>query len=177
MADFEPPYGAEPPADPPTREELETAYGPLKDESGNYADWGASSILHSCLDWYDDFNKYVVKSDVELFSWHPLSGAAPAENDHENLLDEVSVDWAGRWIAHRAISLGWTTDRFAAFERNHDLRRGREGHKAERFGKKYQWIAHRELLARLADIPSSVRALASHPAGLSRALGLVRTGF
>ncbi len=27
----------------------------------------------------------------------------------------------------------------------------REAHKAERFGKKYQWIAHRELLGRLAD--------------------------
>lgn len=63
----------------------------------------------------------------------------------------MPVDWAGRWIAQRAIDLGWTQDLFGAFESRDDLRRGREGHKNERFGKKYQWIAHRELLARLAD--------------------------
>lgn len=73
------------------------------------------------------------------------------KKNHQNPLDEVDVNWAGRWIVNRAISLGWTTQRFESFEQDHDLRRGREAHKAERFGKKYQWIAHRELLARLAD--------------------------
>jgi hypothetical protein len=150
-AGFQPPYGAPPPDQPPTREELEENYGPIKDADGNYTEWRASSILHSCLDWYGDFNKYVVKSDVEFFSWHPLGGPAPTAKEHDNPLDEVDVDWAGRWIASRAIALGWTVDRFEAFERDHDLRRGRDAHKAERFGKKYQWIAHRELLARLAD--------------------------
>ena len=151
LSDFAPPYGASPPDEPPTREDLEAAYGPIKDAEENYTAWRASSILHSCLDWYGDFNKYVVKGDVEFFSWHPLSGPAPTAKNHKNPIDEVDVNWAGRWIANRAISIGWTAERFEAFERNHNLRRGREGHKAERFGKKYQWIAHRELLARLAD--------------------------
>ncbi|MBF4763373.1 hypothetical protein ISU07_09575 [Nocardioides islandensis] len=151
LPNFSPPYGAEPPNEPPTRGELEAAHGPIKDADGNFTAWRASSILHSCLDWYGDFNKYVVKSDVEFFSWHPLSGPAPTQKNHKNPLDEVDVNWAGRWIANRAISLGWTTERFESFEQNHNLRRGREAHKAERFGKKYQWIAHRELLARLAD--------------------------
>lgn len=151
LTGFAPPYGADPPNEPPTRDELEARHGPIKDDDGNYTAWRAYSILRSCLDWYGDFNKYVVKSDVEFFSWHPLSGPAPTENNYQNPLDRVNVDWAGRWIANRAISLGWTTQRFEAFERDHDLRRGREAHKAERFGKKYQWIAHRELLARLAD--------------------------
>lgn len=151
LPDFVPPYGATPPDEPPTRKELEATYGPIKDAEGNRTEWRASSILGSCLDWYGDFNKYVVKSDVEFFSWHPLAGPAPTAKDRNNPLDEVDVNWAGRWIASRAISLGWTTDRFETFERDHNLRRGREAHKAERFGKKYQWIAHRELLARLAD--------------------------
>jgi hypothetical protein len=150
-SEFAPPYRSSPPEEPPTREELEAAYGPVKDPDGNYAEWRASSILRSCLDWYGDFNKYVVKSDVEFFSWHPLSGPAPTAKSHDSPLDQINVDWAGRWIANRAISLGWTPERFEAFERDHNLRRGREAHKAERFGKKYQWIAHRELLARLAD--------------------------
>ncbi|HVK19991.1 MAG TPA: hypothetical protein VM677_01385 [Actinokineospora sp.] len=148
---FAPPYGSEPPMEPPTREELKAAHGPIKDADGNYTAWRASSILRSCLDWYGDFNKYVVKSDVEFFSWHPLCDPAPTGKDHKNPLDEIDVSWAGRWIADRAISLGWTTDRFESFERNSNTRDGREGHKVERFGKKYQWIAHRELLARLAD--------------------------
>lgn len=151
LAAFTPPYGAAPPEEPPTREQLERDHGYVKDAAGNFVEWRASSILMSCLDWYGDFNKYVVKSDVEFFSWHPLSGPAPSAKRSDNRLDEVDVDWAGRWIANRAISLGWTPERFESFERSRNLRRGREGHKAERFGKKYQWIAHRELLARLAD--------------------------
>lgn len=151
LPDFAPPYGATPPDEPPTRAELEAAHGPINDAQGNYTAWRASSILHSCLDWYGDFNKYVVKGDVEFFSRHPLSGPAPTAKDRNNPLDEVDVDWAGRWIANRVISLGWTTERFETFERQNSRDRGREAHKAERFGKKYQWIAHRELLARLAD--------------------------
>jgi len=57
-----------------------------------------------------------------------------------------------RWIFERVLSLGWTPARFAEFEDTY-LREGagRESHKPERFGKKYQWIALRELLARVAD--------------------------
>ncbi len=151
LADFEPPYDANPPTEPPTREQLESTHGPVKDGEGKYKSWRAGSILHSCLDWYGDFNKYVVKSDVGFFSWHPLTGPPPKGRDRKNPLDRVNADWAGRWIAARSIELGWSAERFEDFERSNDLRRGREGHKAERFGKKYQWIAHRELLGRLAD--------------------------
>jgi hypothetical protein len=57
-----------------------------------------------------------------------------------------------RWIFERVLSLGWTPERFAEFEDTYLRDRlGRESHKGERFGKKYQWIALRELLARIAD--------------------------
>jgi hypothetical protein len=61
-------------------------------------------------------------------------------------------DLTRRWIFERVIELGWTPERFGEFERTY-LRgaAGRDSHKAERFGKKYQWIALRELLARVAD--------------------------
>lgn len=147
---FSPPYGAGAPVEPPTADELRERYGPVRDNNGNIIDWRAAAILSSCLDWMGDFNKYVVKSDVGFFSRYPLSGPAPtAKHGDDN--GEIDADWAGRWIANRAIELGWTVARFQAFESDHDLRRGREGHKAERFGKKYQWIALHELLARLAD--------------------------
>jgi hypothetical protein len=62
------------------------------------------------------------------------------------------VDRSRRFIFQRCIELGWTPERFGDF----DLEvgrddRGRSTHKAERFGKKYQWVALQELLARLAD--------------------------
>ncbi|MBM4523045.1 hypothetical protein GS462_00320 [Rhodococcus hoagii] len=150
LESFSPTYGAAAPDEPPTAEELEERYGHVKDHDGHIVDWRAESILLSCLDWYGDFNKYVVKSDVEFFSRFPLSGPPPTEK-YNDPNGHVDSDWAGRWIANRAIELGWTPARFDEFERNHDLHKGREGHKAERFGKKYQWIAHHELLARLAD--------------------------
>ncbi len=64
----------------------------------------------------------------------------------------VSLEEAGRLIFSRAVELGWTPERFGEFDRMIARRNMvRESHKAERFGKKYQWIALHELLARLAD--------------------------
>ncbi len=59
---------------------------------------------------------------------------------------------ASRFILSKVISLGWTPARFADFDRRvNDFRASRTGHKSERIGKKYQWIALHELLARVAD--------------------------
>ena len=55
-----------------------------------------------------------------------------------------------RYVLWRVFDLGWTSQRFAYFDRN--LRNsGREASKPERIGKKYQWIAYHEFLAYLAD--------------------------
>jgi hypothetical protein len=71
--------------------------------------------------------------------------------------DGYPVDRARRWVFRRTLSLGWTPARFAAQDRRLGHGRGREGHKAERWGKKYQWIAYHELLARVADNYQSAR--------------------
>ncbi len=55
-----------------------------------------------------------------------------------------------RWVAWRAHELGWTSERFAAFDR-HVASHGRMEHRVERIGKKYQWIAYHELAGRLSD--------------------------
>lgn len=62
-------------------------------------------------------------------------------------------DLARRWMVQRVIDYGWTADRFGEFDHavNHWRNSYRESQKAERIGKKYQWIAFRELLARLSD--------------------------
>jgi hypothetical protein len=60
---------------------------------------------------------------------------------------------ARRWMVQRIIDYGWTTKRFGEFDRmvNRWSYSGREASKPERIGKKYQWIAYHELLARLSD--------------------------
>ncbi|WP_312313288.1 hypothetical protein [Sphingobium yanoikuyae] len=57
--------------------------------------------------------------------------------------------WGRRWICMRAHELGWTQERFANLERGYSG--GRNDHRVERIGKKYQWLALRELVARMAD--------------------------
>jgi hypothetical protein len=59
------------------------------------------------------------------------------------------VSLGRRWVCKRAHDLGWTPERFAASERNSSY--DRQDHRIERIGKKYQWLALQELLARMAD--------------------------
>ena len=57
---------------------------------------------------------------------------------------------ARRWMLKRVFDYGWSAERFGWFDhRVNDHRHA--AHKAESIGEKYQWIAYRELLARLAD--------------------------
>ena len=55
-----------------------------------------------------------------------------------------------RYVLWRVFDLGWTVERFGKFDRS--VRQfGREASKAERIGKKYQWIAFHEILAYISD--------------------------
>jgi hypothetical protein len=67
--------------------------------------------------------------------------------------DTFDLKLAKRFILDRVLKMGWTVERFGEFDRNVDQYRGggREAKKAERIGKKYQWIALYELLARVTD--------------------------
>ena len=56
-----------------------------------------------------------------------------------------------RYILQRVFELGWTAERFGDFDYGAVDHRGRDAAKAERIGKKYQWIAYHEILALLAD--------------------------
>ena len=66
--------------------------------------------------------------------------------------DEFAFDLstAQCWVFERVIQLGWTPKLFQEFDSS--LQAGsRSPDKAERIGKKYQWIAYHEFLARVAD--------------------------
>ncbi len=72
--------------------------------------------------------------------------------------DEYPVDKALRWVFKRTLTLGWRPQLFGFVDhRIAQSRGGREAHKSERWGKKYQWMAYHELLARIADNFQPVR--------------------
>jgi hypothetical protein len=59
---------------------------------------------------------------------------------------------AQRWVFQRVLDLGWTVERFGWFDQS--IGRGLdrlEGDRPERMGKKYQWLAWNEFVARVAD--------------------------
>lgn len=60
--------------------------------------------------------------------------------------------WIQRYVVKRVFDLGWTVERFGRFDRNYIKgSASRSPHKAERMGKKYQWIAYHEISAFVAD--------------------------
>lgn len=73
--------------------------------------------------------------DEGAAAWHPT----------------YSDERSRRWVAWRAHELGWTSERFAEFDRQM-ASHGRHEHRVERIGKKYQWIGYHELTGRLSDI-------------------------
>ncbi|MGW8569833.1 hypothetical protein [Streptomyces niveus] len=94
-----------------------------------------------------------------------LQRCAQPPSGEEQLADTpVDKDWASRWVFENAARRGWTPERFAAFDNVRGAGRGREGHKAERIGKKYQWLGLHELVERLANHRHMIQARAGDPA-------------
>ncbi|MGN7713727.1 hypothetical protein [Agrobacterium radiobacter] len=67
-------------------------------------------------------------------------------------IEKFSIQTARNWIVDRAVKLGWEKRIHEPIERE-TLRysHGRHDHQVERIGKKYQHIAHQELIGYLAD--------------------------
>lgn len=68
--------------------------------------------------------------------------------------DEFGFDLkiAQCWIFNRVVELGWDPKLHGEFDNSVNYHRlDRTDHKPERIGKKYQWIAYHEFLARVAD--------------------------
>ena len=141
-----PPYASDPPGEPPTEEEIRRDYDVLHRGAGGERP-PYSEIFWSVFDM-GDFGRYVIGSAMRDFTSHPLGQAIPTGEQCTML----PASWAQRWVFQRVISLGWTPEYFAEFDQrvNYWLA-SRTDHKPERFGKKYQWIAFNELMARIAD--------------------------
>lgn len=75
----------------------------------------------------------------------------PEASSESRRAPKFNEDEAKRYIVNRALTLGWASELFGNFDRYTTGYRGREANKAERIGKKYQWIALHEIMAYIAD--------------------------
>ena len=74
------------------------------------------------------------------------------KNDHEaRRPPRFELREIQRYVLRRVFDLGWTTKRFGHFDRFSIGYHGRAASKAERIGKKYQWIAYHEIMALISD--------------------------
>lgn len=114
-------------------------------------DWAKRHIYNSVMG-SEDFARYVIGTNSGSFEWskRPLSSKRSRNNTFEHGRDSFDLRFAQRWILRRVIDLGWTTELFGEFDTRASSS-GREDHKPERIGKKYQWIAYHEFLARVSD--------------------------
>ena len=142
-----PPYGATAPAWPISKVAVEA----------RSEECGGQTILWSCTGDFGDFGRYVIKRRVEDFSTVSLVDAPPFPPSDDDGSDRYRLrldnmqkfGQACLWVANRAFDLGWTKNIFPNDTTIDDNRI--RGGRIERVGKKYQWIAFHELLARLAD--------------------------
>jgi hypothetical protein len=134
---------AEPPAPPPRdRSNLDAFFD------------GLDEAVHEALVDGGPEAFQAVLSDSERARFHELVSEykePPPRRKPQRWTTLYPGDVVRCWIFERVIELGWTPEAFASFEANRLYEASRTSHKAERFGKKYQWIALRELLARIAD--------------------------
>ena len=82
-------------------------------------------------------------SDDHFAQWESLDAEEP----------RFDLRTIQRYILNRVVEMGWNAERFSDFDETLDRMRntGRRANKAERIGKKYQWIAYHEILAYIAD--------------------------
>ena len=140
------PYGLPSPDYPWTMEYIDRNYNYKEDDGFPYGSFYISLFNMG------DFGRYGVDHCFGKFT--KIRRTEPAPSEQLRFSDQISypTDRACRWIFMRSIKYGWTPERFRQFERS--LRYGYHSYntrKPERFGKKYQWMAYYELLARVRD--------------------------
>ncbi len=94
--------------------------------------------------------KKLGKKKAEVFDNHIIPYLNNPDRSDEHRFD-LSI--AQRFVLKRVVELGWQQEMFGEFDDNVNryIDTYRSEHKAERIGKKYQWIAWHEFLARVAD--------------------------
>ncbi len=96
------------------------------------------------------FRKLLSPDEVAAYEDDGLAVLRSANSSEEENRPEFDARQAGLWVAKRAYELGWANELFPE-DRSGPSELDQNRPPVERIGKKYQWIAHHEMMARLAD--------------------------
>lgn len=97
------------------------------------------------------FEAHLEPTELEDWRTGPALYSRSGFDGDRAAFDLLEIEPVRRWITKRAYDLGWTPERFEAFERSGVITHDRMTHTVERIGKKYQWLALHEAMARAAD--------------------------
>ena len=153
-----PPYDSAPPVFPSEEDVTpllpSPEHNPHKREGD---DWARSHIGHSVLE--GGLHRAIRETWGCSGEWLSLGLDQPAWQEPSDLgdwstdrtrvpvLDRSHIE---RYVLRRVFELGWTTERFGSFDQTWDVD-GIGRPSKESIGRKYQWIAYREVLALIAD--------------------------
>lgn len=136
---IQPPFKSNLPATFPTNDETDKFKFNYEDKDFKKHQWSQNSILSSMVteygrgtSSYGDFGRYTFQSG--LSDWRV----------DVNGLSNLAV----KWIIER---YGYDVEKHGEFDRTIGSGRSRDNGREERIGKKYQWIAFYEILARVSD--------------------------
>jgi len=91
-------------------------------------------------------------AEQEIYSSTILPVIMPDRYTHEERsIKEFDSQFAKRWVTKRSYELGWNKELFPKDRSYSDEQYSRNRPMNERIGKKYQWLALSELMARLSD--------------------------
>ena len=114
-------------------------------------DWARSHIGHSVLE--GALHAAIGKSWGCSGEWLSLGLEEEAWAGAGEEADRPALDRAGieRYVLRRVFDLGWTPELFGSLDRRHGVDGIGMSPGTESIGRKYQWIAYREVLALVAD--------------------------
>lgn len=125
-----------------------------EDRVKHFKDQVTETDLQEALSGYEQQMIAILQDKPDLLRIFQEIAKPYIEKPYRYKLDHTfDKELARRWMVQRIMDCGWTVERFGEFDWavNRWRNTGREANKAERIGKKYQWIAYHELLARLSD--------------------------
>lgn len=137
LSKVRPPYNSNFKEQLPTDDEIEKMYEPKEEGHWGKEKWGITAILMSMgveggRRSYGDFGRYTFQSALDCWDISP-SG-----------LSNLAITWI-------IEKYGYDTSKHGDFDSEIGSGRGRNTIPNERIGKKYQWIALYEMIARIAD--------------------------
>lgn len=137
LSKVRPPYKSHFDDDFPSDDEIDEKYEPKEEGYWGKEKWGITAILESMgVEYgrrsYGDFGRYTFQSALDCW------------NISTNNLSNLAI----KWIIEK---YGYDTKKHGKFDSKIGSGRGRDTIPNERIGKKYQWLALYEILAKVSD--------------------------